>query len=272
MPGCLRVVLLNCSEGYGQELKVQDEFSTRIRDGKLRLIELTHTLERDSPYWPENQPGSPFSTSVTTNYEKDGNFTRCLRMPEHFGTHMDAPVHFDPDGVSVDRIAAELFFAPAVVINVSSAVATNTDYCVTAQDIESWMAKHGSIPAGAMVFFQTGWAARWPSQEKYMNMDAGGVLHFPGLSLQAAQYLLGRSHPVGIGIDTASIDYGPSTDFPVHQLTMPAGVYHLENVANLDKLPPTGFSVIALPLKLEGGSGAPARVVALVPTESENLH
>ena len=249
-----------------------DEFSKRIRDAKLKLVDLTHTLETNSPYWPENQPGSPFYTSVTTTYEKDGNFTRNLTVPEHFGTHMDAPVHFDPRGESIDRIAVERFFAPAVVIDVSSAVTTNTDYRVTVQDIENWTRSHGAISSRAVVFFRTGWAERWLSQEKYMNMDAGGVLHFPGLSVKAAQYLLAHAHPVGIGIDTASVDYGPSTDFPVHRLTMPAGVYHLENVANLDKLPPIGFSVIALPLKLCGGSGAPARVVGLIPAESENLH
>lgn len=249
-----------------------DEFSKRICDGKVRLIDLTNTLERDSPYWAENQPGSPFHTSVTSNYEKDGNFTRSLSMPEHFGTHMDAPVHFDPEGVSVDQIAVERFFAPAVLVDVSSAVTTNADYRVTVQDIEKWTGKHGSIPTGAVVFFRTGWAVRWPSQEKYMNTDARGVPHFPGLSVEAVQYLMAQACPVGIGIDTASVDYGPSTDFAVHRLTMPAGVYHLENVANLDKLPLTGFRVIALPLKLGGGSGAPARVVALIPAETENLH
>lgn len=249
-----------------------DEFSKRIRDGKLRLIDLTHTLKRESLYWPENRLGSPSNTSITTNHGKDGNFTRSLSMPEHFGTHLDAPVHFDPKGVSVDRIGVERLFAPAVVVDVSSAVTTNSGYRVTTQDIEKWVAKHGSIPAGAVVFFRTGWAVRWPLQEKYMNMDAEGVMHFPGLSAKAAQYLLAHAHPVGIGIDTASVDYGPSTDFAVHRLTMPAGVYHLENVPNLDKLAPTVFSVVALPPKLGGGSGAPACVVAVIPAESENLH
>jgi len=152
-------------------------------------------------------------------------------------------------------------------MDVSSSVKSNTDYRVTVQDIESWIERHGAIPSGAVVFFRTGWDERWPSQEKYMNADAGGVLHFPGLSVEAAQYLLNHAQPVGIGIDTSSVDYGPSTDCPVHNLTMPAGIYHLENVANLKQLPATGFSVIALPLKLGGGSGAPARVIAVIPTE-----
>jgi kynurenine formamidase len=244
-----------------------DWFFSGFRDGKMRLVDLTHTLDGDSPYWPENKPGSPFHTSAATTYQKDGNFTRNLSMPEHFGTHMDAPVHFDPRGESVDCIAIESFFAPAVIIDVSPAVMSNVDYRVTVQDIGSWTERHGAVPFGAVVFFRTGWAARWPLQERYINADTDGVLHFPGLSLEAARYLLDHAQPVGIGIDTASVDYGPSTDCPVHNLTMLAGIYHLESVANLDRLPATGFSVIALPLKLGGGSGAPARVVALVPTE-----
>ena len=245
-----------------------DEFTKRVRDGELGLVDLTHTLERDSPYWPEDAPGSPFHISFATTYEKDGNFTRYFSMPEHFGTHMDAPLHFCRGGKSVDQIAFERFFAPAVVIDVSYAVVSDADYRVTVKDIENWVEKRGAVPSGALVFFRTGWAERWPSQELYMNMDARGVLHFPGLSVEAAGYLLDHAQPVGFGIDTASVDHGPSTDFPVHHLTMPAGVYHLENVANLDKLPASGFSVIALPLKLGGGSGAPVRVVGLIPAET----
>jgi kynurenine formamidase len=259
-------------DGYGQEPNVADQFWDGVRDGKLRLVDLTHTLERDSPYWPEAAPGSPFHTSVATTYQKDGNFTRNLSMPEHFGTHMDSPMHFDPKGESVDRIDVGKLFAPAVVIDVSSAAKLHADYRVTAQDLDGWIERHGAIPPCAVVFFRTGWAERWPSQEKYMNADSHGVLHFPGLSVEAARYLMDHAQPVGIGIDTSSVDYGPSTDCPVHQLTMPAGIYHLENVANLSQLPATGFSVIALPLKLGGGSGAPARVIAFVPTEPETYH
>lgn len=236
---------------------------------RMKIIDLTHTLEAGSPYWPEKTPGTPFHTIVATAHAEDGNFTLNLAMPEHFGTHLDAPLHFVPNRESVDQIPIEKFFAPAVVIDVSSAVGQDADYRVTVQDIDRWIDRHGAIPSGALVFFHTGWASRWPSQEKYMNADAEGVLHFPGLSLAAASFLLDSARPVGVGIDTASVDYGPSRDFPVHNLTLPAGIYHLENVANLDRLPATGFNVIALPLKLGGGSGAPARVVALVPSESE---
>ena len=256
---------------YGQSRKpnAMARLIEGIQGGKVKVVDLTHALEKGSPYWPEDTPGTTFHTSIAATFRKDGFFARNLSMPEHFGTHMDAPAHFDPKGETVDRIAVEKFLAAGVVIDVSSAARANADYRVTAQDVENWIKSHGAIPSGAVVFFRTGWAARWPSQKRYMNADAKGVLHFPGLSVEAARYLLEHAHPVGIGIDTSSIDYGPSKDFPVHHLTMPAGLYHLEDVANLDQLPATGSSVIALPLKLGGGSGSPARVLAFVPAQSD---
>ena len=260
------------TKGCDLALNVADQLGDKVREGKMRLVDLTHTLDHNSPYWPEEASGNPFHTSIATTYQKDGNFTRNLSLPEHSGTHMDAPVHFDPKGESVDRIAVGKLFASAVVIDVSSSAKSNADYRVTVKDIEEWAGRYGEIPCGAVVFFRTGWDERWPSQEKYMNADTDGVLHFPGLSVEAAGYLIEHARPVGIGIDTASVDSGRSADCAVHNLTMPAGVYHLENVANLDRLPATGFSVIALPLKLGGGSGAPARVMALIPAEPEIHH
>ncbi len=247
--------------GKSQRPGAVEAFFKEIRDSNVRVVDLTHTLQNDSPYWPGD---SPFHASVAATWQKDGYFARNLTMPEHSGTHMDAPAHFDPDGLRVDQIAVEKLLAPAVVIDVSPALKLDVDYRVSERDIENWVEAHGEIPSGAVVFFRTGWAERWPSQETYMNADAEGVLHFPGLSLEAARYLLEHSHPVGIGIDTSSIDYGPSKDCPVHHLTLSAGLYHLENVANLDQLPATGFSVIALPLRLGGGSGSPARVLAFI--------
>jgi kynurenine formamidase len=186
-------------------------------------------------------------------------------MPEHFGTHMDAPAHFSRQGATVDQIPLQQFLSAAVVVDVTEGARSNSDHRVTVQDLEKWVKAHGPVPRGCLVFFRTGWAQRWPSQEDYMHQDARGVLHFPGLSVEAARYLLDHARPVGIGVDTASIDFGPSKNFEVHHLTLAAGLYHLENVANLDQLPATGTYVIALPLKLRDGSGSPSRVVALVP-------
>jgi kynurenine formamidase len=246
---------------------VHDAFAG-IRDDTVKVVDLTHAIDEHSPYWPAKAPGTPFRTSIAATYRHDGFFARNLEMPEHFGTHMDAPVHFDPKGENIDQIPLEKFLSPAVVIDVSAAVKSNGDYRVRALDVEKWIKLHGPIPQGALVLFRTGWDRRWPSQAKFMNADSEGVLHFPGLALAAARYLLDQAHPVGIGIDTASIDYGASKDFPVHHWTLSAGLYHLENVANLGQLPPKGFFVIALPLKLRGGSGSPARVLALIPRKS----
>jgi kynurenine formamidase len=248
------------------------EFFQAVRSGRVQVVDLTHPLDERTPYWPEGVSRSPFHTSLAETFERDGYFARSLTLPEHFGTHMDAPAHFDPEGLTVDQLSVENFLAPAVVVDVSEAAKSNPDYRVSVADLENWQKEHGAIPPRAVVLFNTGWGARWSSQKDYMNQDAHGVLHFPGLSAEAARHLLERAHPLGIGIDTASIDCGSSKDFPVHHLTMAAGLYHLESVANLDRLPAVGAYVVALPLKLTGGSGSPARVLAFYSTAQPAAH
>jgi len=236
-----------------------------IQQGRMKIIDLTYALDDRSPFWPEGSPVSPFHATTAATHEHDGYFLRILQLPEHFGTHMDAPLHFDPNGKSLDEIPVQDFLLGAVVVDVRAAVSSNPDYRLTAEDLEKWEKAHGSLPRGSAVLVLTGWGSRWPSQEHYMNQDAKGVMHFPGFSVEAAHYLIDHAHPKAIGIDTASIDYGPSQKFEVHQLTMHAGLYHLENLANLEQLPAAGAVIIALPMKLRGGSGGPTRVVALVP-------
>lgn len=262
--------LVSCAASAiaGQHAAQQDlpaSLASAIVQGSVEVVDLTHELDSQAPYWPEGNAPSPFKAPVTATYQKDGYFARALEMPEHFGTHMDAPAHFDPKGVTVDRIPVKQLVVPAVVIDVGKAVKANSDYRVTAADIENWEKSHGPIPRGSMVIFRTGWETRWPSQERYMNRDAQGVMHSPGLSVEATKFLVGSVHATAIGIDTASIDYGPSKQFEAHRVTMPAGLYHLENLANLARLPATGAVVIALPLKLRGSSGSPTRVLALIP-------
>lgn len=253
-----------------QESKFLAETFRAIRGGQIRVVDLTHDLDGQSPYWPEGGTQSPFRATVVANIEHGGYFARTLAIPEHFGTHMDAPAHFDTRGLTVDRIPPGKLLAAAVVVDVRQRVKSQPDYRVRVEDLEAWRKAHGAFPRGCVVFFRTGWGARWPSQQRTMNQDAQGVLHFPGLSPEAAHYLLDRVRPVAIGIDTPSIDYGPSKNFEVHRLTMAAGLYHLENVANLEQLPAAGAYVIALPLKLRGGSGSPTRVLALDPSADAN--
>jgi kynurenine formamidase len=237
-----------------------------LGQGKLKAMDLSYALDEHSPFWPEgSNPTSPFRATTAATYEKDGYFARSLQFPEHFGTHMDAPIHFDPKGKSLDQIPVTSLLLGAVVVDVRAAVKANPDYRLTAQDLQNWEKIHGPIPQASAVLLLTGWGARWPSQTRYMNQDAKGVMHFPGFSLEAAHYLFDHAHPKAIGIDTGSIDYGPSERYEVHQFTMHAGLYHLENLANLEQVPATGAVLIALPLKLRGGSGGPANVVALIP-------
>jgi len=250
---------------HAQQADALSRVFAEIGSGQIHVLDLTHPLDEQSPYWPEGQAASPYHASVVATFEREGYFARLITMPEHFGTHMDAPAHFDRNGLSVDRIPAENFLVSAVVINVSHEAEANADDRLRREDVEQWGNANGKIPQRVAVLVRTGWGARWPSQKDYMNQDAQGVLHFPGLSVEAAKYLISTAHPVAIGIDTASIDYGPSKNFEVHHLTMSAGLYHLENLTHLGGLPPRGAYIIALPMKLAGGSGSPARVVALIP-------
>jgi len=241
------------------------ELIQAIQRGHMKTVDLTYNLDDRSPFWPEGSAASPFHAIPAGSYEHDGFFLRNLQFPEHFGTHIDAPLHFDPKGKSLDEIPVQDFFLEAVVVDIRPAVKSNPDYRLSVEDLENWEKAHGPLPQQGAVLVLTGWGSRWPSQQRYMNPDAKGVLHFPGISLEAAHYLLDHARPKAIGIDTGSVDYGASQKFEVHHLTMHAGLYHLENLANLEQLPATGASLIALPMKLRGGSGGPTRVVALVP-------
>jgi len=177
---------------------------------------------------------------------------------------MDAPAHFPPGKITVDEIPVTHFFGPAVVIDVQAEAAKDADYRLRVTRVEKWEALHGHIPAGSIVLLRTGWGARWPDQTSYRNMDANGAMHFPGYSVEAAKLLMERG-VVGLGIDTLSIDYGESKNFEVHRVDLPGGLFNLENLANLDELPEAGAFLIAAPIKLEGGSGGPCRVFAILP-------
>jgi len=239
-----------------------------LRAGTVRLINLTHGLDDHSPYWPEGRDRSPFSSKVASTVESYECFARDVTMSEHSGTHLDAPAHIVPGGATVERLPISGFLKPAYVVDVRDAVAADPDYRVTVADLERFTQAYGPLPRGCLVLFRTGWASRWPSQKQFINEDAEGAMHFPGVSLGAARFLLDEVHPVGVGIDTLSIEYGPAEDFAVHRLVLGAGLYILENVANLELLPAMGALVIALPLKLLGGSGSPARVLAIVPNQT----
>lgn len=232
-----------------------------IPDGKTRVVDMTYAINDKLPAWPGDE--HPFEAKINATVEKDGYFTRSFRMLEHYGTHMDAPAHFPPGKAFLNEIPEAHFFGPAVTIDVRPESAKDSDYRLTVVRVEKWEAQHGRITPGSIVLLRTGWSSRWPDQTRYRNMDAKGVMHFPGYSVNAAKLLIERG-AVGLGIDTLSIDYGGSKDFEVHRVDLPAGLYNLENLANMDYVPEAGAFLIAAPMKLEGGSGGPVRVFAIL--------
>jgi len=238
-----------------------DDLLANIFDGKTQILDLTYAINDKLVPWPGDKRF--FEAKDNATVAKDGVFTRSFWMLEHYGTHLDAPIHFPPGTTPVDKIPVKQFFGPAVVIDVQSESAKNADYLVDAAHVEAWEARHGKIPAGAIVLLRTGWASRWPDVKRYRNQDALGKMHFPGFSAESVKFLLDRKVS-GLGCDTLSVDYGASSDYPVHHLGLGAGLYNLENLADLSKLPETGAFLIVAPIKLEGGSGGPVRVFALL--------
>jgi kynurenine formamidase len=236
---------------------------------RYRLVDLTHPLNAKTLYWPTATTG--FQLQQLAFGDTPGGYfysSYAFAAPEHGGTHLDAPIHFHKGGLSADRIPVEQFIAPAVVIDVSAKAAKDADYRLTPDDVLAWEKKNGRVPRGAFVMLRTGWGVRWPNAKAYFGDDTPGdasKLHFPSYGVDAARLLVRERKVSALGADVASIDYGPSKDFQVHQVAAAAGVIGLENVARLETLPMKGATVIALPMKIEGGSGGPVRIVALVP-------
>jgi kynurenine formamidase len=236
---------------------------------RVQLVDLTHPLDSATLYWPTS-PSRFQLERLAYGPTPGGWFYSANRFsaPEHGGTHLDAPIHFSDSGATADRVPLDRLIAPAVVIDVTDRAAADPDYRLTPADVEAFERDHGAIPAGTIVLLRTGWSTRWPDAKRYLGDDRPGDasnLHFPSYGVDAARILVEQRHVAAIGADVASIDYGPSTDFMVHRIAAAQGVPGLENLTNLDRLPATGAVVAALPLKIAGGSGGPARVVAFVP-------
>ncbi|MCY3969442.1 MAG: cyclase family protein [Acidobacteria bacterium] len=234
-----------------------------------RLIDLSHAYGGNTLYWPTDTKGFALET-LAEGMTEAGYFyaAKEFATAEHGGTHLDAPIHFAEGGDDVASIPLDRLILPGIVVDVSESAAADPDYLVTAEDVIGWEDRHGPVPAGVAVLIRTGWAARWPDALAYLGDDTPGDasnLHFPGVGEDAARLLIEERNIGLLGIDTASIDYGQSTDFIVHQIGGAAGIPNLENVGDLSEVPETGFLLAALPMKIEGGTGAPVRIVALVP-------
>jgi kynurenine formamidase len=232
----------------------------------VELVDLSYPLSPDSLYWPT---GAPFEHELAAGVSEGGYWyaSGSFSSPEHLGTHLDAPAHFAEHGWSNVDIPLQRLFARGALIDISAKAEADADALLTPDDIAAWEQRNGPVPEGAIVVVRTGWASRWPDWNEYYGSETPEdvtTLHFPGVAPEAATVLVERA-VAGVGLDTASIDYGPSTEFRTHQVLGAANIFNLENLTNIEDLPETGFAIIALPMKIQDGTGGPTRVVAVVP-------
>jgi kynurenine formamidase len=251
-------LLLSCRRDAGPDLLATGTW-----------VDLSHDFSAETVYWPT---AKPFALEVVSAQRTPAGFyyaANNFAAAEHGGTHLDAPVHFAEGKHAADQIPLNSLVGPAVVIDVVAQAEANRDYLVDVAALEGWEGAHGRIPSDVIVLIRTGWDSRWPDKERYLGTAKTGpeavpALHFPGIDSAAAGWLAGRGVRA-VGIDTPSIDFGQSTSYPTHRTLFEQNIPAFENVAHLDALPATGSFVIALPMKIRGGSGGPLRIVAIVP-------
>jgi kynurenine formamidase len=252
-----------------QDTPVQNESVPDLASGKW--IDLSHPFDSNTIYWPTDNQGFRMDTVAYGITDQDyfySAFSFC--SAEHGGTHLDAPVHFAEGQKSVDGLGLDQLIGKAVVIDVSEKALADRDYLVTTEDFLAWESSNGQLPEGYIVVLYTGYGRFWPDWEDYLGTAELGPeaipnLHFPGLSPEAATWLTSQRNIKAIGLDTPSIDYGQSTAFEAHRILFAHNIPAFENLTNLDQLPSRGIWVIALPMKIGGGSGAPLRAVAWIP-------
>jgi len=232
-----------------------------------KLVDLTYAFDESTIYWPTAKPflweKESWGVSPGGYWYTAGRYSAS----EHGGTHVDAPIHFGRDKQTMDELSLNQLVAPAVVIDIGNKCNGNADYRLSVEDLTGWEKTHGQIPPKSIALIRTGWGKFWPDKKKYLGSDVAGDtahLHFPGISKEAAELLVKRG-VAGVGLDTASLDYGATKDFIAHQVLNGADIYGLENIANLERLPAVGTTLIALPMKIKGGTGGPVRIVALLP-------
>lgn len=242
--------------------------SAQLRNDES-IIDLTHTFDERTIYWP-TEGGFELvrgSAGITEQgYYYTANRFQCA---EHGGTHLDAPIHFWEGGQTVDQIPLSRLVGPGACVDVSRKCSMDRDYQVAVEDFQAWENASGASLEGRIILIRTGFARHWPDRKKYLGTEKTGRegvadLHFPGLDPVAADWLITKRRIRAVGIDTASIDHGQTRDFPTHVRLFRDGVPALENIADLSQLPMQGFRVMALPMKIGGGSGAPCRVVAIL--------
>jgi kynurenine formamidase len=233
-----------------------------------KVVDLTYSFGTDTIYWPASTHFSLQSVAKGPTPQGYWYESNDLCTSEHGGTHMDAPIHFSRGRSTSDQLPVTAGIGPLVRVDVGEAAARDPDYRLDVRDLEAWESRHGRIPRGAIVVMFSGWGERWPDPERYLGTAVRGDtenLHFPGFSASAARFLIEKREIKAIAVDTPSIDYGQSKDFIVHQIVHGADKPAFENIANLDRVPASGATLVALPMKIEGGSGGPLRAIAVLP-------
>jgi len=241
--------------------------SVHALDAK-KIVDLTYPFSSETHHWPT---AKGFQLEKVAEGRTPAGFwysSYNYSASEHVGTHLDAPFHFAEGQWTTEQIPLDRTIGPGVVIDVRSKAEKNSDYLLEIEDLRVWEKRHGRIPSGAIVLIYSGWGKFWGDRKKYFGTDEPGnvtELHFPGLSKEAAEFLIKQRRIKAVGIDTPSIDHGPSKEFPAHQILGAANVPIFENVAALERLPSRGATIFAAPMKIKGGSGAPLRIFALLP-------
>lgn len=252
--------------------RAEPDYSAVFDGSGGRWIDLTHAFSGSTIYWPSDTAG--FELEELAYGPTEGGWFRAsyaFSAPEHGGTHLDAPIHFAEGRLTNDEIPLSGLMGPSAVLDVTEEA--TPDYLVRVEDLRSWESEYGELPDGGVLMIRTGWGARWGDRTEYLGTSLTGPealskLHFPGLGAEAAQWLADNRGIVAVGVDTPSIDRGQSADFSAQRILYAENISGFENVANLDLLPEVGAYVLALPMKIEGGSGGPLRIVAFVPAGS----
>jgi len=234
-----------------------------------KLIDLTYSFSSETIYWP-TADGFQLKTDSEGMTEKGYYYSAySFSAAEHGGTHMDAPVHFAKGMPSIDQIPLDRVIGPGVLVDVEKLAAGKPDYQITENDLMAWEKANGRIPDHCILLLRTGWGKFYPNKKTYLGTDKRGPdavaeLHFPGLAPSAARWIVSNRKISAVAIDTASIDFGQSKLFETHQTLYKEGILAIENVARMEELPASGFEIIALPMKIRGGSGAPVRIIAVL--------
>jgi len=259
--GLAIAIATSCTPNYTDVIKMLSEG---------RWVDLTWDFEQSTVYWPTNVTFT--HDTVAFGINDKGYFYSSFKYAaeEHGGTHFDAPLHFAEGGRSIEQIPVEELTGPGILVDISASTANNSDYLVSCSDFQDWEAKNGTILEQAIVLIDTGFGKYWGDKLKYTGTTKSGAagveeLHFPGLSPEAAEWLVKERKIKAVGIDTPSIDFGQSKDFLTHRFLCRNNITAYENVANLEELPIAGFYVVAAPMKIKGGSGSPLRIMAWIP-------